>query len=1694
MDRRRLADVRVGTADQQRSGGSGYLVGQRLVLTCRHVVADDQERLWPRLEVWLGHPGDGPRRRAGAEVVWVHPDRDAALLRIEGEPFPGGSLVRWGWFTGPDPAPYTGMGYPEFTDYESGRGVEQLGGMLPPLGMGADGAYVLNQGSAPETAAGRAWPGVSGAAVFCQGLLTAVVIKDDRAFGNRRLHAVPVSTLTAEPGFARLVTEDIGTAPTLEAVELAEFLQPPATQILARTPGSLLAAAVEAVEFTGREGELAELAAWRDSGEGFAVMLVTGEGGQGKTRLARHFAALAREARWAGGFLAARAATPASGEGGGKLQSTVELARRVREASRPVLLIADYAETRPDDIAALVDVLDSSPPAHPARILLLSRTAGAWWANLTEALGPHITHRMSLDPLTGADQTRHDAYAAAVTGLARHLAALPDPLAERVSGQSWSTLAEQLATNPPELDDPRLGNALSLQITALTDLLAAAAGQAPVGGFGERELVGHERGYLRRAAARRRLFSPCMLSDRADDDERAAEAWTALERALAGLILLGPCDANQAQAIGGLASGDRPGEVVNWLAALYPPPGEEFSLGAVQPDRLAELLLGPVLIQETGLLGQVGALTASMDGAFTVLFTLARTAAHPAFVSISEQAADLIASRPDPFAVAAPVLAATLPQPGPLQDGLLRLGQHNPRGFQQTAFTALNQLPDISVSGALFSVALTTVMMGILRPLAETDPGVYRPYLADYLNNLGARLAYAGQRQAALAPAQEAADTYRQLAATNPDAHLPYLAAALNNLGNRLGEAGQRQAALAPAQEAADTYRQLAATNPDAHLPGLAMALNNLGARLGEAGQRQAALAPAQEAADTYRQLAATNPDAHLPGLAMALNNLGARLGEAGQRQAALAPAQEAVTIRRQLATANPDAYVPDLATALNNLGARLGEAGQPQAALASVRETAEIYRQLAMTNPDAYLPHLANALDNLGNRLADAGQPQAALAPAQEAADTYRQLIAVNPDAHLPYLAGALNNLGARLGEAGQRQAALAPAQEAADTYRQLATANPDAYLPDLASALNNLGNRLAEAGQPQAALAPAQEAVTIRRRLIAANPDAYLPDLASALNDLGSRLGDTGQRQAALAPAQEAADTYRQLIAANAEAHLPGLASALNNLGIRLADAGQRDAALAAAQEAADTYRQLATAEPGAYLPDLATALTNLGNRLAEAGQPQAALAPAQEAADTCRQLATTNHGAYLPDLANALNNLGNHLAVAGQRPTALAAAQEAADTYRQLAAADPCAYLPGLAMALNNLGMWLAEAGQREAALAPAQEAVTIRRQLAAANPDAYLPYLANALNNLGHRLAEVGREDEAHQIWESAITDLPEESWRLALTVAYAGCLLGQPDRDAGVDLLVRILTVAEVPGPVEADARQLLREHWRQHPRAVEQAWQSASTAPLPGWMYLTDDQIGTVISWINTGNWAESRSYFYDHAGQLLADQTITALDELALTASENLISQHSGLLDAARQHELDAAYQRLLLLADILGEWIAAPDWDASCTFLKDHPELLDKDVPGILANLSKEPDPAITVHQALLALAHAPAGVDGAYQSLQDEQSLRATASAAIANRDAALIEACAVLETFALDRAFTGALHMILAWLMTGPAGQLPEGWAAPLRTLATQADPAEKDTALAQFDTALVSISADSTVASQLRHVLGQSGRQ
>ena len=124
-----------------------------------------------------------------------------------------------------------------------------------------------------------------------------------------------------------------------------------------------------------------------------------------------------------------------------------------------------------------------------------------------------------------------------------------------------------------------------------------------------------------------------------------------------------------------------------------------------------------------------------------------------------------------------------------------------------------------------------------------------------------------------------------------------------------MSEVGQREAALAPAQEAASLYRALAAKAPDAYRPDLASALNNLAIRLSEVGQREAALAPAQEAASLYRALAAKAPDAYRPDLALSLSVLADCLDELDRTEEAVEVDKEAIDAIASYFAMHPQAF-----------------------------------------------------------------------------------------------------------------------------------------------------------------------------------------------------------------------------------------------------------------------------------------------------------------------------------------------------------------------------------------------------------------------------------------------------------------------------------------------------------------------------------------------------------------------------------------------------------------------------------------------------------------------------------------------------------------------------------------------------------------------------------------------------------------
>jgi hypothetical protein len=110
VDRYRVCELHAAGPDGGGSG-SGYRLGDRLVLTARHVIAPAVAEVGGRLLVRpVGVTGWLPAR-----VEWEDADADAALVLVEDEQWrasAGESVLRWGELTGSDPVPCAAVGFP----------------------------------------------------------------------------------------------------------------------------------------------------------------------------------------------------------------------------------------------------------------------------------------------------------------------------------------------------------------------------------------------------------------------------------------------------------------------------------------------------------------------------------------------------------------------------------------------------------------------------------------------------------------------------------------------------------------------------------------------------------------------------------------------------------------------------------------------------------------------------------------------------------------------------------------------------------------------------------------------------------------------------------------------------------------------------------------------------------------------------------------------------------------------------------------------------------------------------------------------------------------------------------------------------------------------------------------------------------------------------------------------------------------------------------------------------------------------------------------------------------------------------------------------------------------------------------------------------------------------------------------------
>ena len=453
-------DVLPRVVEVLRSGtgrGSGYAVASDLVLTAAHVVGDDTE---VRVVVeWA------PEEHVAATVVWRDASLDAALLRVPARPWDGAGVhTLWGGLSGVRAVPCTAIGYPKVQKASDGSRVEEaIAGFVMPATNRRIGRYGVNVTSALPYEPSRRdspWFGMSGAAVLTEDgqYVLGVLVDDPTAFEPSRLEAVPAAYLLNDPAFAELVGAG---ATALTMLPEHPFLRPVyELPPQAMTDIQMLLPKFGVVPYVGRPALDDALREWTDGADLFAVALVVGAGGTGKTRLAAATCGRLRQAGW----------------DVGRVEDPGAIA--VDQLGAQTLMVVDYAEHQDlESIRELVTAVAERPGGGKVRLLLLARHDHYWWEWVRPAVmaGTQRGDALRLDlgdhPFSGAERSAYAA--AAATAFAERLGRqVPAPV--DVDSDEYDTallvqIAALLAVRGEDLDDVGPGQLRTRLLSTLLD-------------------------------------------------------------------------------------------------------------------------------------------------------------------------------------------------------------------------------------------------------------------------------------------------------------------------------------------------------------------------------------------------------------------------------------------------------------------------------------------------------------------------------------------------------------------------------------------------------------------------------------------------------------------------------------------------------------------------------------------------------------------------------------------------------------------------------------------------------------------------------------------------------------------------------------------------------------------------------------------------------------------------------------------------------------------------------------------------------------------------------------------------------------------------------------------------------------------------------------------------------------------------
>ncbi|MGW2028116.1 trypsin-like peptidase domain-containing protein [Streptomyces decoyicus] len=600
-----LRTVEVSNQYKQ-SYGTGCLIAPGLVLTARHVAL----------------PGGGSvvavRDTASAAfteaaVVWQSTELDAVLLKA-GRTLVGAGMgvVRWGELVCDYPGrrPVCSMtGFPKAMRRRASTSSEQyvddlktVEGTIAPHTGSRSQLYGLEVDGAVPTEV-RNWQGLSGAGVFCNGVLIGLARLVDRQW-DRCLMVLPLSHLLAADGFTHAVAAHTGMTPRLQPADLRPLLDNAPDPTLSST--HLLDPRSQVTDLTGVSELVHQIEQWCKGTDRIDVAAVTGLGGTGKSRLVtevlhRLTKTSGDQRPWSGGFLA---------DNPSHTDYQVFAA-----ASYPLLLAVDLAETRLPQIRDLMAALAGSHDGAAVRVLLLARGHDTWWPALrrhlrTRNVGP-VGQAFTLTPddaLNG--HSPEDIYVEAKADFARRIRLLQQ------AGHGDDTWPDSVVADAPRLYGAGMEHAarqpvIYHHIAALADVLAHANPEFAVKDHPMEVLLANEVEYVRRVAEARLpegtvddklirtlVTAQFLAGARTAQDGRAAVR-AGFDVHHRGYGITAPPDARQLAALDDVLSAAYPatdgahwgavGEplATAWLAEVETDSGEEFIETLLQHDSLA---------------------------------------------------------------------------------------------------------------------------------------------------------------------------------------------------------------------------------------------------------------------------------------------------------------------------------------------------------------------------------------------------------------------------------------------------------------------------------------------------------------------------------------------------------------------------------------------------------------------------------------------------------------------------------------------------------------------------------------------------------------------------------------------------------------------------------------------------------------------------------------------------------------------------------------------------------------------------------------------------------------------------------------------------------------------------------------------------------------------------------------------------